>query len=130
MQAGDILLPFIYEDAGIDCESVQKEFIRNNGILCFCAVLGQFLLALISSLLTAKISSGIENDMRTDILNKAFSFTKTEMQKFPSGHFYELITSGVGMVGTALNLGMRIVFYSLFTAVAGSIISFIISSLF
>lgn len=130
IQVTDMLLPYIYEDAGIDCDSIQKEFIKSNSILCIAVLLLQFLCAAASSYLIAKLSVKFEKEMRLSVIKKSFSFTKEERAKLPADSALRYYESEAASTGIAVNLGFRLIFNSLFIGIIGSIVTFMKSAVF
>lgn len=130
IQVADLLLPYIYEDAGIDCSAVQKEYIKENSILCIAVLILQFTCAAASSFFIARLSVNFEKEMRLAVINKALSFTKEERAGLPRDAALRYYESGALSTGIAVNLGFRLIFNSLFIGIIGSIVTFMKSAVF
>lgn len=130
VQVADILIPYIYEDAGIDCDMVQREYIKENSILCIVILLIQFICAAASSYFIARLSVNIEKESRTAVIKKALSLTKEERARLPADSVLRYYETESASTGIAVNMGFRLIFNSLFIGIIGSIVTFMKSAVF
>lgn len=130
MQAASMLLPYIYEDAAIDCETIQNGYMFRIMAEIIGATVLQFIFAMISSKCISGISSQTEKNMRLDLLKHTSKFTDRELMKFPPENLSYVTTSGVGQIGMSLNYGIKMLIYAPIIAIFGSIITFIKSATF
>lgn len=130
IQVGSILLPYVYEDANIDCDIVQQEYIINQTVIMIVCVVLQCVCATGSLYLLARLSATAEKDLRLDLMKKAFSLRKSDMFELTPDMFSWLFRSGVNEIGFAINSGFRMLFYSFFVSLIGCVITFLHNAVF
>ena len=130
MQAASMLLPYVYEDAAVDCETIQNGYMFRIMAEIIGVTVFQFIFAMISSKCISKVSSQTEKNMRLDLLRHTSKFTDRELVKFPPESLSYVTTSGVGQIGMSLNYGIKMLIYAPIIAIFGSVITFMKSAVF
>ncbi|MCQ2484886.1 MAG: ABC transporter ATP-binding protein/permease [Clostridia bacterium] len=130
MQAASMLLPYVYEDAAVDCETIQNSYMFRIMAEIIGVTILQFAFAMISSKCISVISSQTEKNMRLDLLRHTAKFTDKELKSFPPESLAYVTTSGVGQIGMTLNYGVKMLIYAPIIAIFGSIITFMRSAAF
>lgn len=124
IQAANILLPYIYENARIDCDAVQEKYLKNQALSLVLCTVCELLCAGAASYLIAGISSATEKKLRTDILNKAFRLSDAFLDNMGAGALENAAVNGCSQVGMAVNYAFGSVFFSAAAALFGCISAF------
>ena len=103
LQVASILLAYIYDDAGIDCKSVQQKYITDNAITMGICVVCQLICVVMSTFMISGFSSGLEKDIRVDVMKKAFTLKKEDTI---STNNLGLIIFGLSVSLDSLTLGI------------------------
>lgn len=130
MQAASMLLPYVYEDAAVDCETIQSSYMFKIMAEIIGVTVLQFIFAMISARCISTISSQTEKNMRLDLLRHTSKFTDKELKIFSPENLSYVTTSGVGQIGMTLNYGVKMLIYAPIIAIFGSIITFMRSAAF
>lgn len=130
LQAASMLLPYVYEDAAVDCESIQNSYMLSIMVKIIGVTVLQFIFAMISSRCISVISSHTEKNMRLELLRHTSRFTDKELVRFSPESLAYVTTSGVGQIGMTLNYGVKMLIYAPIIAIFGSIITFAKSAAF
>lgn len=126
-QTASLVIPYIYEDAGVDCETVKNEYIKKECVAVFSVLVLQFLLSAVSRYLVGVISSDITKDIKSAVISKAFCFTDEECKD--TSKIYRCYDFAEH-IGIAVNMAFCSLFGSVFTAVGGGTITFMKSVVF
>ena len=123
-QTASLLLPYIYEDAGLDCSRSQNAFVMKRITQFVICALLQFAAAVVSSRAVASLSTKTEAALRSELLHASVRFSKKEIRSFTPSHLCFVRQNGVAQVGMIIRFGFQIVFYAPVLAVVGSALSF------
>ncbi len=124
LQTASLLLPFIYEDAGLDCAGSRDAYVTVKAAeLIACAIL-EFAAAAASSRLIVFLSARTEQELRSLLLRRCLRFSRQEAAFFNTAHLCAVQGSGVTQIGMAIRYGFRLLFYAPVLAVVGSVLTF------
>ncbi|MCR5783151.1 MAG: ABC transporter ATP-binding protein/permease [Clostridia bacterium] len=123
-QMAALLIPYIYEDAGLDTDVSRSEFVtKTAALLILCAAL-QFASAFAADLLVARLSVNAESELRSLLLRICMRFGKRELSSRTPAHLRFVHRDGVTQIGMSIRYGFRILFYAPVLAIAGSVLTF------
>jgi len=123
-QFSRLVLPYVYEYSGIDCEKAQKNFIGNATTLLVILIAMQCILAAISGKINSDVSTELEYTLREKLLKKASKFTRDDFFAFSPQSIFLSYNTHTRQVGMALNFALRNIFLSVSIVIFGCIYSF------
>ena len=129
-QVADMLLPYVYEDAGLDLEETENKYILNISICMVACGFIQILSIIILNIISSDVSSEIEKTLRNKILIHTFKFGKTEYKKFPGNYITKVVTADIRQVGLIVEYLIKYFLFSPILALGGIIITLIINPRF
>ncbi len=130
LQVASILLAYIYDDAGIDCKTVQQKYITDNAITMGICVVCQLICVVMSTFMISGFSSGLEKDIRVDVMKKAFTLKKEDLRTITPAMISGMMKNDSASIGLAMNYVIRALVYSLIVAVAGCVLTFMHNAVF
>lgn len=122
-QISSMLLPFIYEDAGIDLESTSQNYIIKSALMMLLCGVGQILCMAYVHKSASVISAEIEKNLRKNILVHSAKFGKREFSKISPERITSAIITDVDQVGMVVNYFIKFFMYAPFVAIGGAVIS-------
>ena len=124
VQTAALLLPFIYEDAGLDCASVRSAYVTGKTAqLIVCAVL-QFAAAAGASALVTHVSAQTERGLRERLTGAYLRLSRQETAAYTPDRLSYLQRQGVTQIGMSVRYGFRLLFYAPVLAAVGSVLTF------
>ena len=116
-QVAALLLPYVYEDAGMDLDGAQAAYLRAcEGKMIACA-LAQLLCAVGAGLLVARVSTHAESALRAALRDKFFSGAGSS--GVPAEQLRDADQAGVALIGSSLNYAVHPLLYSLSVVLIG-----------
>lgn len=122
-QIASMLLPFIYEDTGVDLEETQQKYMFKSGLLMLLCAAVQISSMLFVHRKASFISAEIENSLRNRIMNHSSKFGKRELSIIPPNQITSAIITDVEQVGMIVNYFIKFFMYAPFLAIGGAIVS-------
>ncbi|MBQ4243621.1 MAG: hypothetical protein II702_01800, partial [Clostridia bacterium] len=124
-QVAAVFLPYIYADAGMDCDAVQSAYLTKSLIKIIAVSALQFACAVVSGIFTAKCSTDAESSLRGELRNRLFSFSENGKGKFSAEEIRDIYQNSVARVGISLNFLISLIVYSVSVILIGGIMTFI-----
>lgn len=96
IQVATMLMHYICEDAGIDCDSIQKSYIKSKTVEMIILVVFQAICAVVSAYEISLFSAKAEEEIRKNILEKHSDFLKGNCLSLPrpiSAMFFRMVFS-------------------------------------
>ena len=123
-QAAAVLLPLIYEDAGLDGRAAGEAYVRKCAVALILCAAGQFLTAAGAHAAVSRVAAGVEKKLRADIVSAGLSFGLAEEGRFPGGRVARLRREGAAQFGMAVRYGFQLLVYAPVLALAGGVLTF------
>lgn len=101
-----------YKEMDLDMESLQQHYIFRSGLFMLFYSLGSAICAILVSFLSARISAGIGQNLRSDVFRKVTHFSNENFQKFNTSTLITRTTNDIQQVQMSLVMIMRTVFYA------------------
>ncbi|MCL2399058.1 MAG: ABC transporter ATP-binding protein/permease [Defluviitaleaceae bacterium] len=93
---------------------------RNGGIMLLITLLSM-VAALITGYFTARISTGVANDLRADVFQKVLSFSNAEINRFSTSSLITRTTNDIMQIQTTLMMAIRLFIYAPLLGIGGII---------
>ncbi len=122
-QIASMLLPYIYEDTGVDLEETQQEYVTKYGVLMLLCAIGQICCMLYVHSKASFISAEIENSLRNRIVLHSAKFGKRELSQISPEQITSSVITDVPQVGMIVNYFIKFFMYAPFLAIGGAAIS-------
>ncbi len=118
-QTSILITSSFYEELGIDLNEKRSDYIINVGVLMLIiAVLGG--IATVSvSFFSARVSSGVATNLRSQIFSKINSFSSEEYDRFSTSSLITRSTNDITQIQMVLMMGLRFLFYSPIMIIGG-----------
>ena len=97
----------VYEDIGLNVETVQSNYILHEGLLMLGVALVSICAQLLSTYLATKIATNVAYRMRRDVFNKVESFASAEFSKFSTSSLITRTTNDITQVQTLTQMCLR-----------------------
>lgn len=88
----------VYEDIGLNVETVQSNYILHEGLLMLGVALVSICAQLSSTYLATKIATNVAYRMRRDVYNKVESFASAEFSKFSTSSLITRTTNDITQI--------------------------------
>lgn len=129
-QIAAMLLPYIYDDAGVDIEELQEKYIAECAALMVGAVILQLICTVATGKISANVSSRVQRDIRADFLKHTAGFSAKELADFPPSFLEGVAVRDIEHIGMLISYGLRIFAFAPILAVGGTALSFAQSPVF
>lgn len=97
----------VYEDIGLNVETVQSNYILHEGLLMLGVALVSICAQLLSTYLATKIATNVAYRMRRDVYNKVESFASAEFSKFSTSSLITRTTNDITQVQQLTQMCLR-----------------------
>lgn len=97
----------VYEDIGLNVETVQSNYILHEGLLMLGVALVSICAQLSSTYLATKIATNVAYRMRRDVYNKVESFASAEFSKFSTSSLITRTTNDITQVQQLTQMCLR-----------------------
>ncbi|MCL2106865.1 MAG: ABC transporter ATP-binding protein/permease [Oscillospiraceae bacterium] len=111
-QMSKAMIPMFYQEAGLDTQKLQKDYIYKTGGLMLLLAMANGLAAVFVSLLSSRVSAGLSRDMRRAVFSKVQSFSKAEIDKFSTASLITRSTNDVQQVQQFVLMGIRMMVFA------------------
>lgn len=108
-----------YTALGIDLVSLQNRYIVSNGGIMLALSLLSVACAIVVSLLSARVATGVARNLRRDVFRQVQSFSAADFDKFSISSLITRSTNDVSQVQMLVMMMIRLVFYAPILAVGG-----------
>ncbi|GAA6491521.1 ABC transporter ATP-binding protein [Candidatus Bariatricus faecipullorum] len=109
----------VYEELGMDMESIQNGYIlRTGGKMLALAFLGM-LASVLAGLLSSLTAAGVGRDLRGKVFQKVVGFSNTEFDRFSTASLITRSTNDIQQIQMMTVLLLRMVLYAPVMAVGG-----------
>ncbi len=97
----------VYEDIGLNVETVQSNYILHEGLLMLGVALASICAQLSSTYLATKIATNVAYRMRRDVYNKVESFASAEFSKFSTSSLITRTTNDITQIQQLTQMCLR-----------------------
>ena len=97
----------VYEDIGLNAETVQSNYILHEGLLMLGVALVSICAQLLSTYLATKIATNVAYRMRRDVYNKVESFASAEFSKFSTSSLITRTTNDITQIQQLTQMCLR-----------------------
>lgn len=97
----------VYEDIGLNVETVQSNYILHEGLLMLSVALVSICAQLSSTYLATKIATNVAYRMRRDVYNKVESFASAEFSKFSTSSLITRTTNDITQIQQLTQMCLR-----------------------
>ena len=97
----------VYEDVGLNVETVQSNYILHEGLLMLGVALVSICAQLSSTYLATKIATNVAYRMRRDVYNKVESFASAEFSKFSTSSLITRTTNDITQIQQLTQMCLR-----------------------
>ena len=97
----------VYEDIGLNVETVQSNYILHEGLLMLGVALVSICAQLSSTYLATKIATNVAYRMRKDVYNKVESFASAEFSKFSTSSLITRTTNDITQIQQLTQMCLR-----------------------
>lgn len=111
----------IYEDLGVNTDSIQKKYIIIAGAEMLGIALISMIATVIVGFLGAKVAAKLGRDLRSKVFKKVVSFSNTELDKFSTASLITRSTNDIQQIQLLMVMILRIVFYAPILGLGGVI---------
>lgn len=120
-QVGATFTKLFYKELGVDLGAKQVRYIVIKGLEMLGIALLGVLAAVLVGFFASRISSGVAQQMRSDVFRKVESFSNTEFDKFSTASLITRTTNDVTQVQMLISIGLRLMCYAPIMGVGGII---------
>lgn len=97
----------VYEDIGLNVETVQSNYILHEGLLMLGVAFVSICAQLLSTYLATKIATNVAYRMRRDVYNKVESFASAEFSKFSTSSLITRTTNDITQIQQLTQMCLR-----------------------
>ena len=97
----------VYEDIGLNVETVQSNYILHEGLLMLGVAFVSICAQLLSTYLATKIATNVAYRMRRDVYNKVESFASSEFSKFSTSSLITRTTNDITQIQQLTQMCLR-----------------------
>ena len=97
----------VYEDIGLNVETVQSNYILHEGLLMISVAFVSICAQLLSTYLATKIATNVAYRMRRDVYNKVESFASAEFSKFSTSSLITRTTNDITQIQQLTQMCLR-----------------------
>ena len=97
----------VYEDIGLNVETVQSNYILHEGLLMLGVAFVSICAQLLSTYLATKIATNVAYRMRRDVYNKVESFASAEFSKFSTSSLITRTTNDITQIKQLTQMCLR-----------------------
>ena len=97
----------VYEDIGLNVETIQSNYILHEGLLMLGVALVSICAQLLSTYLATKIATNVAYRMRRDVYNKVESFASAEFSKFSTSSLITRTTNDITQIQQLTQMCLR-----------------------
>lgn len=97
----------VYEDIGLNVETVQSNYILHEGLLMLSVAFVSICAQLLSTYLATKIATNVAYRMRRDVYNKVESFASAEFSKFSTSSLITRTTNDITQIQQLTQMCLR-----------------------
>ena len=97
----------VYEDIGLNVETVQSNYILHEGLLMLGVALVSICAQLLSTYSATKIATNVAYRMRRDVYNKVESFASAEFSKFSTSSLITRTTNDITQIQQLTQMCLR-----------------------
>lgn len=119
-------ISYFHEDAGIDCDKQQKEYIFRTGAIMVACVFMQVLCIAFTGRISSRISSRVTGDLRNDYLLHTAEFS-SKQKRVCNNDLFTVFSDDINNIGSVVNYLISAVIYAPVLSIGGILLSFMIS---
>lgn len=108
-----------YAALGMDTDSIQNNFIINNGVLMIGIALISGAATVAVAFFSSKIAAGLARNLRLDVFKKVETFSNKEFDKFSTASLITRSTNDITQIQMITMMMIRMVIYAPILAVGG-----------
>lgn len=97
----------VYEDIGLNVETVQSNYILHEGLLMLGVAFVSICAQLLSTYLATKIATNVAYRIRRDVYNKVESFASAEFSKFSTSSLITRTTNDITQIQQLTQMCLR-----------------------
>ncbi len=124
-QIAAMILPYIYEDAGVDVEQTQTDYITHISIIMLICVCGQLCCMVFVHVKASDVSSDFENNLRKQLLQHTTKFGKKEFAIHSPEKINTIINTDVNRSGMMVNYILKMFMYAPLLSIGGTVLSIV-----
>ena len=107
------------EQAGIDMEQVQTDYLWSSGAKMLCMALLMAVVSILISLVASRVGSFIAKDLRHKIFHKIVGFSNGEMNQFSTASLITRSTNDIQQIQMVTTMMLRMVLYAPIIGIGG-----------
>lgn len=109
------------EDAGLDMDQIQKEYLILSGAKMLLIALLAAVVAILVSLIASRVGAGIGKNLRGQVFHNVVNFSNAEMDRFSTASLITRSTNDVQQVQMVSTLFLRMLVYAPILGIGGII---------
>ncbi len=102
----------ILKNAGVDTDSLQMSYLYSAGLLMLLYALIIAFCTILTTLLGARIGSGIARDLRSTVYEKVLRFSSNEINQFSNASLITRCTNDIQQIQMVVIMILRMVLYA------------------
>ncbi len=125
-QLASYTISYFHDDAGIDCDKIQQEYIFRTGALMVGCVLMQVLCIALTGRISSRVSSQVTGKLRKDYLLHTAEFS-SKQKRLCNNDLFTVFSDDINNIGSVVNYLISAVIYAPILSIGGILLSFTIS---
>lgn len=125
-QLSSYAISYFHDDAGIDCDKTQQNYIFRTGAVMLVCVFLQVVCIALTGRISGRISAGITGKMREDYLMHTAEFS-SKQKRLCNNDLYSVFSDDINNIGMVINYLVSAVIYAPILSTGGIVLSFMIS---
>lgn len=113
----------MYENIGIDVNSIQMNYLKNKGIVMAFLAFVAMLASAAGGFCASKIAAGTSRDLRYKVFKKVLGFSNAEMGNFSTASLITRCTNDIQQIQMVTVMMFRIVMFAPVMAVGGIVMA-------
>ena len=118
-QAGISFVKEEYKQVGIDTNEIRTNYLKEVGFMMIIVTLISGIASVISNFISSRVSAKVAYNLREKLYNKVLSFSKQDIDKFPTASLITRSTNDIQQIQNALNMFLFIAFFAPMMAMWG-----------
>lgn len=118
-QAGAMYVKTLYENVGVDTESISSSYILRTGSKMLALAALGMCASILVGFLASKVGAGVGRGLRQDVFRKVVGFSSAEFDKFSTASLITRSTNDIQQIQLLTVMILRMVLYAPILALGG-----------